>query len=135
MTFIVVTRLRLRDPSFFDEFFAAAVAVVEQAQSSEGNLAADVLGEANNTYWTRTGWGDEAAMRRFMVTEPHRSTMACIDEWCDEATFVNWHQSEARLPEWDAAYERLIADGMVVDLPHASVDNAARAFPPPAISE
>ena len=47
MTFIVVTRLRLRDPSFFDDFLAAAVAVVEQAQSSEGNLAADVLGEAN----------------------------------------------------------------------------------------
>jgi hypothetical protein len=50
MTVIVVTRLRLRDPKFFDEFFAHAVAVVEQAQNSPGNLAADVLAEANNTY-------------------------------------------------------------------------------------
>ena len=61
--------------------------------------------------------------------------MASIDEWCDEATFVNWHQSDARLPERDAAYERLIADGMIVDLPHSSVDNAARAFPHPAFTE
>jgi hypothetical protein len=46
MPFIVVTRLRLRDSAFFDEFFASAVAVVEQATNSEGNLGADVLAEA-----------------------------------------------------------------------------------------
>ena len=46
MPIIVVTRLRLRDPAFFDEFFANAVAVVEQAQNSQGNLGADVLAEA-----------------------------------------------------------------------------------------
>ena len=46
MPVIVVTRLRLKDPALFDEFFASAVAVVEQAQSSEGNLGADVLAEA-----------------------------------------------------------------------------------------
>jgi hypothetical protein len=54
MPLIVVTRLRLRDSAFFDEFFASAVAVVEQATNSEGNLGADVLAEANNTFWTRT---------------------------------------------------------------------------------
>jgi heme-degrading monooxygenase HmoA len=56
MPVIVVTRLRLKAPEFFDEFFASAVAVVEQAQNSEGNLGADVLAEANNTYWTRSVW-------------------------------------------------------------------------------
>jgi hypothetical protein len=50
MTVIVVTRLRLRDPAFLDEFFASAVAAAEQAENSEGNLGADVLAEANNTY-------------------------------------------------------------------------------------
>ena len=43
MPVIVVTRLRLKDPAFFGDFFADAVAVVEQAQNSEGNLGADVL--------------------------------------------------------------------------------------------
>lgn len=56
MPVTVVTRLRLKDPALFDEFFASAVAVVEQAQNSAGNLGADVLAEVNNTYWTRTVW-------------------------------------------------------------------------------
>ena len=128
---LVVTRLRLRDPQFLDDFFAAAVAVVEQAKASEGNLAAEVLGEASNTYWTGTAWEDEDSMRSFMRREPHLSTMGRIDEWCDEATFVNWDQPEADLPDWQAAYERLSSDGQVVQLPHASSDNARRNFPTP----
>jgi hypothetical protein len=39
MPVIVVTRLRLRDPAFFDEFFASAVAVVEQAQNPQATWA------------------------------------------------------------------------------------------------
>ena len=45
MPIIVVTRLRLRDPAFFEEFFGSAVAVTEQATNSEGNLGAEVLAE------------------------------------------------------------------------------------------
>ena len=40
MPVIVVTRLRLSDPALFDEFFASAVAVTEQAEHSDGNLGA-----------------------------------------------------------------------------------------------
>ncbi|HEX3426037.1 MAG TPA: DUF3291 domain-containing protein [Acidimicrobiales bacterium] len=134
MPFLVVTRLRLRDTVFTDEFVSAAFAIVSQAQSSEGNLAADALAEANNTYWTRTVWDDHAAMRRFMIAEPHRSTMERIDDWCDEATFVNWDQTESALPDWTTAYRRLTSDGAVVDLPAASAANAQRDFPPPLVS-
>jgi hypothetical protein len=130
MALVVVTRLRLRDPGLFDEFFGAAVAVVEQATSSEGNLAADVLAEASNTYWTRTCWRDAAVMRRFMVAEPHLSTMTRIDDWCDEATFVSWEQAEDVLPEWEDAYQRLVEHGQVVHLRIESSNNATRSFPP-----
>jgi heme-degrading monooxygenase HmoA len=128
---LVVTRLRLRDPQFFDDFVAAAVAIVDQAKSSEGNLAAEVLAEAHNTYWTGTAWRDENAMRSFMRHEPHLSTMGRIDEWCDEATFVNWDQGDAQLPTWEAAYARLCRDGHVVQLPHETAENRTRAFPAP----
>ena len=43
MPIIVVTRLRLRVPSLLDEFFTHAVAVIEQAQKTDGNLGADAL--------------------------------------------------------------------------------------------
>ncbi len=130
---IVVTRLRLRDALLFEEFFAAAIKAFEQAEASDGNLGADVLADANNTYWTRTAWVDDEAIRAFMMSEPHLSTMARIDDWCDEATFVKWAQTGPTLPDWGAAYERLVSDGEVVDLPAASPENTRRSFPRPTL--
>jgi len=66
MPVIVVTRLRLSDPSLFDEFFASAVAVTEQAKNSDGNLGADVLADANNVFWTRTAWQARGPMQAFV---------------------------------------------------------------------
>jgi quinol monooxygenase YgiN len=134
MPVIVVTRLRLRDPAFFDEFFASAVAAVEQAQATEGNLSADVLAEANNTYWTRTAWQGRAAMDSFVGTEPHLSTMNRIDEWCDEATFVDWEQQGADLPDWQNGYRRLVADGQGASLTHGTAAHTVRDFPAPVVS-
>ena len=48
MAVIVVTRLRLKDHGCLDDFFAAAVAVLEQANKSAGILGADALAEAND---------------------------------------------------------------------------------------
>jgi heme-degrading monooxygenase HmoA len=134
MPVIVVTRLRLRDAAFFDEFFASAVAAAEQAQNSQGNLGAEVLAEANNTYWTRTAWQERDLMHAFVGSEPHLSTMGRIDDWCDEATFVDWDQPGADMPGWQDSYGRLIADGQVASLTNASAAHHARDFPAPVES-
>jgi hypothetical protein len=131
MPVIVVTRLRLRDPALFDEFFASAIAVTEQAQNSDGNLGADVLADANNVFWTRTAWQAQGPMQAFVGSEPHLTTMARIDDWCDEATFADWEQSSPGLPGWRTGYDRLIADGQVASLTHASDAHQTRSFPPP----
>jgi len=131
MAFVVVTRLRLRDAQYRDEFFGAALAVMEQATHSEGNVAADVLADADDTFWTRTAWNDRAAMSRFLNSEPHFDTMSRIDEWCDEATFIDWEQATPDLPDWKTAYTRLVADGQVTFLAHPSESHATRMFPPP----
>jgi hypothetical protein len=133
MPFIVVTRLRLRDPAFFDEFFVSAVAVVEQATSAEGNLGADVLAEANNTYWTRTAWQDRDLMDRFVGSEPHLSAMGRLDEWCDEATFVDWEQAGAELPDWQDSYARLVVGGHVASLTQGTGAHHTRDFPAPVV--
>jgi hypothetical protein len=134
MPFIVVTRLRLRDSAFFDEFFASAVAVVEQATNSEGNLGADVLAEANNTFWTRTAWKERGLMDAFVRSEPHVNTMGRLDEWCDEATFVDWEQASAGLPDRQEGYGHLIANGQVASLTNAADAHHARDFPSPIVS-
>ena len=134
MPVIVVTRLRLKDPRLFDEFFARAVAVVEQAENSQGNLGADVLAEANNTYWTRTAWQERGRMEAFVGSEPHLSTMGRIDDWCDEATFVGWEQDSADLPDWQDGYRRLVASGQAASLTQATEAHHARDFPAPVVS-
>jgi heme-degrading monooxygenase HmoA len=131
MRIIVVTRLRLRDPAVFDEFFASAVAVTEQATNSDGNLGADVLADDNNVYWTRTAWQERGSIQAFVGSEPHMRTMASIDDWCDEATFVDWEQTSPDLPDWQTSFRRLVADGQVASLKHPSEAQETRAFPPP----
>jgi hypothetical protein len=134
MPVIVVTRLRLRDPAFLDDFFAAAVGALEQAKSAEGNLGADVLADANNVWWTVTSWRDRRLMNAFVGTEPHLSTMARIDGWCDEGTFADWEQASPDLPDWQTSYQRLIADGQMASLTHPSAAHQTRAFPAPVVA-
>jgi hypothetical protein len=128
---IVVTRLRLRDPALLDEFFTAAVATLEQAKGSAGSLGADVLADAASTWWTVTSWQDRDVMQAFVRTEPHLGTMSRLDGWCDEATFVDWEQDGTDLPGWRVCWQRIVADGQVAELSHATPANASRDFPAP----
>src|SRR6202042_1087781 len=88
MPVIVVTRLRLKDPALLDEFFTAAVAAIEQAQKSDGNLGADALADAGNAWWSVSAWTGRPPMQAFVDTEPHSSISKRLDHFCDEATFV-----------------------------------------------
>jgi len=130
---IVVTRLRLKDAALFDEFFASAIAVTEQAQNSEGNLGADVLAEANNTYWTRTAWQERDLMNAFVGAEPHLRTMSHIGDWCDEATFVDWEQASTDLPDWMDGYRRLVESGQGASLTQPTDAHHTRDFPAPVV--
>ncbi len=131
MPIIVVARLRLRDHSLFDEFFTHAAAVIEQAQNTEGNLGVDALAEAHDVWWDVTAWQGRPAIEVFMNTEPHLSTRALADHLCDEATFAEWEQDTAELPDWQTSWRRLVADGQSASLSNASEANETRDFPAP----
>jgi hypothetical protein len=131
MPVIVVTRLRLKDKGLFDDFFAAAVTATEQATGTDGNLAADVLADAGDVYWTRTSWRDRSAVDSYAGSDPHRTISGRLDEFCCEATFVDWEQADGALPDWQVCYRHIVADGTVGPLSQPSDANATRAFPAP----
>jgi quinol monooxygenase YgiN len=131
MPIIVVTRLRLRDPSLLDEFFTHAAAVLEQAMKSEGNLGADALAEAHDAWWSVTAWDGRAHVEAYVNTDPHLSTEALLDHLCDEATFVDWEQASSQLPDWQTNWRHLVADGQSATLTNESEANQTRAFPAP----
>jgi hypothetical protein len=128
---IVVTRLHLKDHSYQDEFFASAVALLEQARGSAGILGSDVMAEPNDTWWTCTAWPDRAVIKSYVGTDPHLTAMSRLDDWCDEASFVDWDQDAADLPDWQTAFRHLVADGTSADLQQPSPANATRAFTAP----
>jgi hypothetical protein len=131
MPVIVVTRLRLKDPGLLDEFFTDAVAAIEQAGKAEGNLGANALADANNAWWTVSAWQERQPMLAFTGNEPHRSIMTRLDHYCDEATFVDWEQGSADLPDWQTSWRHLTADGTAAKLTQPSDANETRAFPRP----
>jgi len=131
MPVIVVTRLRLKDPALLDEFFTDAVAAIEQAQKSDGNLGADALADANNAWWSVTAWHDRSVMQAFVDSQPHRGISARLDHYCDEATFADWEQASPELPDWQTSWRHLTAEGKAATLTHASAANQNREFPQP----
>jgi hypothetical protein len=83
MPVIVVTRLRLRDPALLDKFFTDAVAAIEQAMKSEGNLGTDALADANNAWWSVSAWQERRQMQAYVDSEPHLGISARLDHFCD----------------------------------------------------
>ena len=131
MAVIVVTRLRLRDPALLDDFFTDALAAIEQAQKSDGNLGVDALADANNAWWTVTAWQDRQHMNAFVGTQPHRGIMSRLDRFCDEATFVDWEQDGTELPDWQAGWRRMVDEGTAGMLSQPSPAHQTRDFPAP----
>ena len=93
MPVIVVTRLRLTDPALPDELVTDAVAAIERAMKSDGNLGADALADANNAWWSVSAWRERHLMQAFVDSDPHLGISARLDHYCDEATFVDWDQA------------------------------------------
>jgi hypothetical protein len=134
MAVIVVTRLRIKDPALNDEFFTDAVAALEQAQKSEGNLGVDALGDANDAWWTVTAWAERRLMHSYVRSEPHQSIRANLDRYCDEATFVDWDQDNPDLPDWPTNWRHLVADGQAAELTQPSAAHRTRDFPAPVVT-
>jgi hypothetical protein len=130
MPLISITRLRVRPWRYLPAFLIAALRSALQARRARGNLAVSVLKEARNTFWTRSLWTDEAAMKNFMVSGAHRTIMPHLLEWCDEASVAHWTQDSAQQPTWEEVYQRMRRDGRVSKVNHPS--EAHRRFEIPA---
>src|SRR6266567_3029614 len=79
MAFVSVTRLRVRSWRFLPMFLIRSFRAAQQAKSAEGNLAVALLRQPQNTYWTRTVWTSEAAMKAFMLAGAHRGAMQAAE--------------------------------------------------------
>jgi len=116
--FVSITRLRLRSWRFVPVFAVQALRSALQAKAAPGNVGVALLAEAHRTFWTRTIWTDEAAMRAFLRSGVHRRVMSKLADWCDEAAVVHWAAVTADAPAWDEVWQRMQRDGRASAVNH-----------------
>ena len=133
MTLVSITRLRVRSRRYLPAFLIQAIRSAWQAKSSRGNLSVSILREARNTFWTRTVWANEEAMKSYIVSGVHKQVMHSLLEWCDEAAVVHWQKEGPQPPTWEEAYLRLVKDGRPSKVNQPSNDHQAYRFPMPQV--
>jgi len=131
MSFVSITRLRVRSVRFLPGFAYHALRSNAQAKKASGNLYAQALRERGLVFWTITIWTDAEAMRAFRNAGAHRVVMPKLSRWCDEATYAHWQQDNDVPPTLPQAYEHLRFNGVASKLEYPSPQHATREFAPP----
>lgn len=135
MTFISVTRLRLRSPLYLPQFLLNVLRSTWQVINTPGFKGGKLLVDANQTYWTMTAWEEQAAMKIYRNAGAHRQVMPKIQDWCDEASIVHWRQEDNNLPDWIEVHQRLIKEGHLTKLSKPSPAHLERNIPEPKPSK
>lgn len=111
MTFVSITRLRIRSLRFMPQFLIHTMWTGRQTKRADGFLDGSLLADRKRTFWTITIWRDQAAMRAYMTSGAHLKAMPKLLGWCDEASVVHWSQGNAVMPDWQEADRRMRMEG------------------------
>ena len=131
MPVVSITRLRIRAWRFMPAFAFYAVRSRMQAAKAEGNRGLNLLREPGNIFWTATVWDSEAAVKQFMLAQPHGEAMLRLMHWCDEASVVRWSQDTIELPDWLEAHRRMQSEGRPSKVRFPSAAHHRHEIPPP----
>jgi hypothetical protein len=131
MSFVSITRLRVRSWRYLPGFLIHSFRAVRQARRTAGNVSVSVLRDAELAFWTGTVWSEEAAMRSFMRSGPHRRVMPRLAQWCDEVSVAHWEQAGSEPPSWLEAHRRLQQQGRRSRVDHPSEAHRRFEIPVP----
>jgi hypothetical protein len=120
MSFISVTRIRIRSIQFLPQFAIELMRTQRQIKRAQGLKSGSLLADRAWAFWTVTAWDSEESMRQYMMSGAHRNAMPKLVEWCDEASAVHWEQSDTVLPSWAEADRRMRESGRPSKVRHPS---------------
>jgi len=129
MPFISVTRLRVKSLFYIIPFMRANEASVKELKVSKGLLKGKELMDKKLTFWTITLWEDEASMKGFRGSSPHRHAMQQLPKWCNEASYHHWVQESNEFPTWNTIAEKLFAEGKLSKVRNPSDAQITHQFP------
>ena len=133
MSTVSVTRLRVRSWKFLPRFFFHAIRSAWQVRKVSGVQSATLLREDWRTYWTRTIWTDESALKKYMISGNHRVAMPALLSICDEASVGRWNQDDSMLPSWDEVHRRMQQEGRPSKVNYPTAAQKAFQIPAPPV--
>jgi len=116
--FVMGSRFELSSAWRSPAFFLHSMRIWRQARRSPGVLGVSLRAHpVRGVFWTLSAWTDEAALRAFAKTDPHRTIMKKARPWTSSATFRFWTVPASDLPAkppqaqplWSDAVERITA--------------------------
>ena len=131
MTFISLTRLRIRSLRFMPFFVFHTLRSLRQIKKAPGFLHGGLLPDRGLTFWTMTAWDTQESMRQYMTTGSHKQAMPHLLHWCDEASVAHWTQPEPMLPSWTEADQRMRETGRASKVLHPSPQQATLNYRTP----
>jgi hypothetical protein len=134
MTFISLTRLRIRSIWFLPIFALHTRRSLNQARRSAGFQGGALLPDRSWTFWTMTAWDSEESMRAYRNSGDHRTAMPHLLDWCDEASIAHWIQQESTLPTWVEVDRKMREIGRVSKVRNPSPRHENMSFKPPRIA-
>lgn len=131
MTFVSVTRLRLRSVWFMLRFALHTLRSLRQCKQTNGFLDGSLLPDRRLTFWTMTLWQDQPSMRAYIAGGAHLKATPKLLDWCDEASIVHWTQDDAALPSWEEADRRMRTQGRPSKVRYPSFVHTSLSFAAP----
>ena len=107
--FVMGSRFELNSAWRSPAFLLHALRIWRQARRSPGLLGVSLRAHpVAGVYWTLSAWTDEAALRAFARTDPHRTIMKRARPWTKSATFRFWTTDQLVAAElWADAVARI----------------------------
>ena len=131
MSFVSLTRLRLRSVLYLPAFALMTHQSISQVRRAQGFQIGALLSDRQWAFWTLTAWDTQESMRAYMLAGAHKTAMPKLMTWCDEASVAHWHQDDQTLPGWDAASQRMRAEGRISKVLHPSPQHQSLTFREP----
>ena len=131
MTFVSLTRLRIRSIRFVPLFVLHTFRSLRQVKKAPGFQIGSLLADRSFTFWTMTAWQSSEHMRQYMTAGAHKRAMPHLLEWCDEASIAHWEQEDDVLPSWAEADKRMRESGRASKVRHPSPQHADLSFREP----
>jgi len=133
LTFVSLTRLRLRSLRFLPAFMPHTWRSTRQIKTSAGFLGGYLATEGVRGFWTITAWDEEAAMRAYRSSGDHLRAMPKLLAWCDEASVAHWRQAGNELPGPTELLKRMVDEGRLSKVRHPSPAHASGWTAPPGV--